>query len=320
MKGFATRLALCGLVATPLSMLSAQAIVPITEATSGTLIETAYTPIDGVIACDWSPDDSEIAAANANGVYTVDLMFPDSPPVALPEQLAPVLDLVYSPDGADLVLAGPDQIQVWDRDSESRRLRLDGTGPVAVSTDSALVAYTDGGSQMFASRLEDGAQVSVMQGHEDRITDVGFAPTGQYLASSSLDNTLRLWDIATGDQFRFQRSRNRPQLALDVNRYGSSVASGTTGGVARLLNVAITTEGLYRLQPRSDVVDVEYTPDGLLLALAGGHSLYLWSMDNHEPPVVYNLSAPLSCLSFNADASELLVGTGDGLHIFSASG
>jgi WD40 repeat protein len=159
-----------------------------------------------------------------------------------------------------------------------------------------------------------------MEGHEDRITDVGFAPTGQYLASSSLDNTLRLWDVESGEQFRFQRSRNRPQMSLDVNQYGSSVASGTTGGTARLLNVAITTEGQYRLQPRADVVDVEYTPDGLLLALAGGNSLFLWTMDTREPPVVYNLSASPSCISFNADGSELLVGAADGLHIFAVAG
>lgn len=286
----------------------------------GSLAEVAYKPLDGVVSCDWSPDGRQIAAAGSNGVFTVDMTQPDAPPVVLSEQLAPALDLVYTPDGTGLVVANPNQIQVWNLERGFRELRLDGAGPVAVSPDSTLLALTDGAQQVRVVGIDDGSAVAEMTGHEAPITDVGFAPTGQYLASSSLDNTLRLWNVETGEQMRFQRSRRRPQLSLDVNPYASSVASGTQGGTARLLNVTITTEGQYNLRPRADIVDVEYSPSGLLLAMAGGPNLYLWTMSNLEPPAVYSLSSTATCVAFNADASRLLVGTADGLHIFAPAG
>ena len=99
---------------------------------------------------------------------------------------------------------------------------------------------------------------------------------------------------------RFQRSRRRGggfQLALDVNPYASTVASGTLDGIVRLLNVAVTTEGQYNLRPRADVVDVAYSPDGLLLALAAGSNLFVWTMDP-SLPVVIPLAAPASCVAW----------------------
>jgi WD40 repeat protein len=319
MKRWFVALAVTALVLGPNLDIRSQAAL-ITRDTARNLVEVAYKPLDGLVACDWSPDGRQLAAAGANGVFVVDVTNPDAPPVVLSEQLAPALDLTYTPDGTALVVANPNQIQVWDLARGFRSLRLDGAGPVAVSPDSRLLALTDGGADVRLVSIEDGTTQTVMTGHEDRVTDIGFAPTGQYLASSSLDNTLRLWNIETGDQIRFQRSRQRPQLALDINPYASSVASGTQGGIARLLNVTITTESQYTLRPRADVVDVEYTPDGLLLALAGGNSLYLWTMNNREAPVVISLTAPVACLSFNPDASRLLVGAADGLHIFAPGG
>jgi WD40 repeat protein len=37
-----------------------------------------------------------------------------------------------------------------------------------------------------------------LEGHEDTITTCRFSPDGQFLASVSLDETLRIWEVATG--------------------------------------------------------------------------------------------------------------------------
>ena len=295
---------------------AAQAVAGINSETAQSLQQVTFTPLDGVATCDWSPDGSQLAAGTASGVFTVNQDFPGSPPVALSEQLAPALDLAYTPDGSGLVVANPAQVQVWNLARGFRSLRVDGAGPVAVSPDSTMLALTDGGQTIQLVSLTDGRPAATMTGHEGPITDVGFAPTGQYLASSSLDNTLRLWDVATGEQMRFQRSRRRPQLALDVNPYASTVASGTLDGIVRLLNVTITTEGQYNLRPRADVVDVAYSPDGLLLALAAGSNLFVWTMDPSQLPVVIPLAAPASCVAWSPDGTQLLVGTASGLAIF----
>lgn len=39
---------------------------------------------------------------------------------------------------------------------------------------------------------------TAMAGHKDAITGVAFAPNGCSIATCSLDSTLRLWDLGTG--------------------------------------------------------------------------------------------------------------------------
>ena len=41
-------------------------------------------------------------------------------------------------------------------------------------------------------------RLHVLTGHGDVINDVAFSPLGKYLASASMDETLRVWDAAKG--------------------------------------------------------------------------------------------------------------------------
>ena len=43
-----------------------------------------------------------------------------------------------------------------------------------------------------------GKMLQLLSGHEKEVTSVKFNPNGQYLASSSLDRTARVWDIEYG--------------------------------------------------------------------------------------------------------------------------
>jgi len=113
--------------------------------------------------------------------------------------------MAYSPDGKFLVTAAWDtKVNVYALDSNT------GVGPVVRTFDgfkslvNSLAFSKDGkmlgmGSKDFSFRvnnIETGDVVFQTQDHKDAITSVKFEPAGKYAYTSSLDGTLRMYDVA----------------------------------------------------------------------------------------------------------------------------
>ena len=64
---------------------------------------------------------------------------------------------------------------------------------------------------------------SPLEGHSDPVWSVAFSPDGKLVASGSYDNTVRLWDTATG------ALHGEPLKA----RGGRTVSRSRPGGAAR---------------------------------------------------------------------------------------
>jgi len=46
----------------------------------------------------------------------------------------------------------------------------------------------------------DGKSIASLTGHEGTITDARWSPDGNFIATSSIDATIRIWDAHTGDE------------------------------------------------------------------------------------------------------------------------
>ena len=58
--------------------------------------------------------------------------------------------------------------------------------------------------------IED-EQVSRLTGHEARVTQISFSPDASHVVTIADDDTVRLWEVATGDQLRLESA---PDAAL----------------------------------------------------------------------------------------------------------
>src|SRR5262249_19048972 len=75
-----------------------------------------------------------------------------------------------------------------------------------VSKAGRTLAVLDGGwssaARLVVWDAATGERAGRIPGHEGTITCIAYAPGGKWLASGSIDRTVRLWDAATGKHLR----------------------------------------------------------------------------------------------------------------------
>jgi WD40 repeat protein len=114
-----------------------------------------------------------------------------------------VQSLAFNPAGDLLASGGYREVKIWRRPVNVRTHNLAASaqgavGAVAVSTDGRWLATGAEDNSVHLFDLEAGAAGPTITGHTGAVTSLRFTADGARLVSSSLDRTVRVWNVADG--------------------------------------------------------------------------------------------------------------------------
>ena len=107
--------------------------------------------------------------------------------------------LGFTPDGTRLVGAHKNELRVWNMMTKQVESRARGSGALRISRDGEWVACS-GASEVSIRHLPDLNVVRTMRGHRETVYCVNFSHDGKILATASWDGTVKLWQVATGQE------------------------------------------------------------------------------------------------------------------------
>jgi WD40 repeat protein/serine/threonine protein kinase len=195
----------------------------------------------------FSPDGKVLATRSADGAVKLW----ELPSGQLIRTLAPgesgMTLLAYSSDGRRIGAHGNQAIKVWDTASgtEIESLSAPSTCSLAFQpgTEGLALGKTNG-----TIWVRDGARtrsLKALTGHTSQISSLSFSPDGRRLASASYDRTMKVWDVASGQELL---TIQQPDfvISLTFSRDGSMLVSASLNG-----NLRIWDAGLLAYQPPS---------------------------------------------------------------------
>jgi len=199
--------------------------------------------------------------------------------------------------------------QKADLERQSEDLYARGGIDVETPAEEGEVQDTAGGTVAQGPKPEPAPQ----PGHTELVNSVAFSPNGRWLASGSSDKTIKLWDVATGEELRTLTGHTDFVSSVAFSPDGHWLASGSSDRTIKLWDVA-TGEELRTLTGHTQGVGpVAFSPDGHWLASGSSdRTIKLWDMaTGRELRTLTGHAIDVQTVAFSPDGRRLASGSVD---------
>jgi WD40 repeat protein len=293
--------------------------VKVWDSDSGQELLTLAGHVDGVTSVAFSPDGERLVSGGYDNMVRVWSAATGLLCFTLAGHVAPVVDVAYSPDGERLATASlDDTVQLWSAKGGRATLALRS----ASSTFGGLVFSPDGRNMAGGSLKQPsdvlvldaatGKEVRSLHGHTMQIASVAYAPDGKHLASLSMDNTVRVWDIEKGVALHTLQVGGKPIGGADgrgvaYSPDGKRIAAGARRETVKVWDAA-TGKELHDFHDSAS--SVAFSPDGRRLAWGGRQALKVHDAVTGEES--YSVEGSFELVLFSPDGARLIaLGSGD---------
>ncbi len=163
-----------------------------------------------------------------------------------------------------------------------------------------------------------GELAHALVGHTAEVSTVAWSPDGTRLATTSRDETARVWDTATGESIHTLIGGADAAWSPDGTRLATAGRAPTGAPMVWVWNAG-PGEQVFRPQRAHEVSAfvVAWSPDGTLVASAGSYESRLWDPDTGAilrtigEGRPFHASHAMSSLAFSPDGTRLVTGSDD---------
>ena len=264
----------------------------------------------------WSPDGTRIAFLSTRDGHAEEIYVMDSD--GRNQRRLTTNDAFdgapsWSPDGTRLVFAsdrdGNHEIYAMHSDGANVRRLTNNTAadrkpawrPVVQATTNAPVQ-----AAISADTVDQVERLHTLSGHSDRVMTLAFSGDGVYVASSSRDKTIKLWDVKSGQEVHTFSMKEVGMNGIAFSPDGSLLASADAIWDVESKQVVHTLE-----RGRQVPGPVAFSPDGSLLAVAlVNQPIKLWDVASGQVVRTFDEQADNAAFSiaFSPDGTLLAAG------------
>ncbi len=286
------------------------------DAATGELLHELSGHEDDVAGVAWSPDSEKIVTVSLDTSAQVWDAITGERKFPLEGHNDQIWDVDWSPDGRYIATDSRDgTARVWDANTGKELFRFRHYRSEELVLNS--VDWSPNGDQLLVmggvlNQIWDlSAQPLKLIGHSKGLNNALWSPDGNKIATSSIDNSARIWDASSGELFR---TLAHPEAVEDLvwSPDSSRLITADQNGSIRVWEIDANTSSILPFPKGNHYNSLAWSPDGdrIVASSQSDQITVIWEIDNGETTFLEqgDLTCYLSSPSWSPQGDRFVTG------------